>query len=267
MVKVPICRAAEISIHAPPRGATFPVSESPGVGKISIHAPPRGATFVAFRQRLPCKFQFTPLREGRPAARATVSITTNAFQFTPLREGRPSTCSPTRKSSYFNSRPSARGDFGSIWSTIGEYISIHAPPRGATTVLLTPSCFAISFQFTPLREGRPCAGKCFAPAGAFQFTPLREGRLQNGRRRTGQSDFNSRPSARGDSTGSASDVQTYTFQFTPLREGRHRQAGYPTACRRFQFTPLREGRRACRFLVFCGFPFQFTPLREGRRPG
>ena len=154
MVKVPICRAAEISIHAPPRGATFPVSESPGVGKISIHAPPRGATFVAFRQRLPCKFQFTPLREGRPAARATVSITTNAFQFTPLREGRrqsnssaaisavfqftplregrPSTCSPTRKSSYFNSRPSARGDFGSIWSTIGEYISIHAPPRGAT---------------------------------------------------------------------------------------------------------------------------------------
>ena len=135
VVKVPICRAAEISIHAPPRGATFPVSESPGVGKISIHAPPRGATFVAFRQRLPCKFQFTPLREGRPAARATVSITTNAFQFTPLREGRrqsnssaaisavfqftplregrPSTCSPTRKSSYFNSRPSARGDL--LW--------------------------------------------------------------------------------------------------------------------------------------------------------
>ena len=33
--------------------------------RISIHAPPRGATFVAFRQRLPCKFQFTPLREGR----------------------------------------------------------------------------------------------------------------------------------------------------------------------------------------------------------
>ena len=165
---------------------------------------------------------------------------------------------------YFNSRPSARGDHLLAVQHANQAISIHAPPRGATTVLLTPSCFAISFQFTPLREGRPCAGKCFAPAGAFQFTPLREGRLQNGRRRTGQSDFNSRPSARGDSTGSASDVQTYTFQFTPLREGRHRQAGYPTACRRFQFTPLREGRRACRFLVFCGFPFQFTPLREGR---
>ena len=33
-----------ISIHAPPRGATSSVPDSPDCRKISIHAPPRGAT-------------------------------------------------------------------------------------------------------------------------------------------------------------------------------------------------------------------------------
>ena len=33
-------------------------------------------------------------------------------------------------------------------------ISIHAPPRGATTVILVLSGVTL-FQFTPLREGRP----------------------------------------------------------------------------------------------------------------
>ena len=57
-------------------------------GAISIHAPPRGAT-----RRRP-----TTTREDE-------------FQFTPLREGRPLTGSVCRRViSYFNSRPSARGD-------------------------------------------------------------------------------------------------------------------------------------------------------------
>ena len=38
---------------------------------ISIHAPPRGATpFVVFRCSMLLQFQFTPLREGRPAHKA-----------------------------------------------------------------------------------------------------------------------------------------------------------------------------------------------------
>ena len=100
-------------------------------------------------------FQFTPLREGRlqhrlatslarlyfnsrPSARGdsyfdTVPHKATKFQFTPLREGRHyATCEAGEKR-YFNSRPSARGDayvrrrFGRL-----PYISIHAPPRGAT---------------------------------------------------------------------------------------------------------------------------------------
>ena len=54
---------------------------------------------------------------------------------------------------YFNSRPSARGDLNFVYSTQ-----------------------VFTFQFTPLREGRP-GGRGFLFARLkFQFTPLREGR-------------------------------------------------------------------------------------------
>ena len=80
----------------------------------------------------------------------------------------------------------------------------------------------VPFQFTPLREGRLQDIVDVSQEGTFQFTPLREGRPEDGRidnpinrisihapprgatrrflplsRRT--SNFNSRPSARGDS--------------------------------------------------------------------
>ena len=76
---------------------------------ISIHAPPRGATRALARQAASTLFQFTPLREGRlmycftgltnkaisihaPPRGATVEAYSHAeallFQFTPLREGR-----------------------------------------------------------------------------------------------------------------------------------------------------------------------------------
>ena len=100
----------DISIHAPPRGATvssvphdfFPVyfnsrpsargdeqeeSASFNIDNISIHAPPRGATLLLAVKYETDKFQFTPLREGRPH-RNRASAAGKEFQFTPLREGR-----------------------------------------------------------------------------------------------------------------------------------------------------------------------------------
>ena len=103
---------------------------------ISIHAPPRGATLEAVFVAIDPLFQFTPLREGRlprtPGVRAL-----RGFQFTPLREGRrwilPSIPTPR----YFNSRPSARGDEAQAQIyRISQVISIHAPPRGATSSLV-----------------------------------------------------------------------------------------------------------------------------------
>ena len=99
------------------------------------------------------------------------------FQFTPLREGRRFKCSASLRRRYFNSRPSARGDFSAVgFANALRVISIHAPPRGATGGTIH-RCIFVQFQFTPLREGR------------------RSGDWQNDHQ---GKYFNSRPSARGD---------------------------------------------------------------------
>ena len=100
-----------------------------------------------------------------------------AFQFTPLREGRRQWRCKQWLTLYFNSRPSARGDrkiktiddpndlfqFTPLREGRHEYektifetqlISIHAPPRGATTAEEVAEMDFTEFQFTPLREGR-----------------------------------------------------------------------------------------------------------------
>ena len=107
---------------------------------ISIHAPPRGATAKNEVLATGKIFQFTPLREGRQY-RGLTERCTRRFQFTPLREGRqawtPTACMGI---SYFNSRPSARGDEHprGVY-VLGIGISIHAPPRGATDAAGMPS--------------------------------------------------------------------------------------------------------------------------------
>ena len=77
------------------------------------------------------EFQFTPLREGRPMTQATLYIGLNISIHAPPRGATP-TPTPTPPASYFNSRPSARGD----GCAAGEARLLHL------------------FQFTPLREGR-----------------------------------------------------------------------------------------------------------------
>ena len=132
---------------------------------------------------------------------ASVSmVKSTVFQFTPLREGRRDARGQRHVRRYFNSRPSARGDAMRGDSGTSDDISIHAPPRGATTVLcqLLPRLLyfnsrpsargdfsggwwplvASPFQFTPLREGRRKATKDKKTTRPFQFTPLREGRRQ-----------------------------------------------------------------------------------------
>ena len=103
--------AINISIHAPPRGATSDAGRSLQSSNISIHAPPRGATLqAALRMRYSGKFQFTPLREGRRGAfRASGCHTGQISIHAPPRGAtkRRLACEPPR---YFNSRPSARGD-------------------------------------------------------------------------------------------------------------------------------------------------------------
>ncbi len=119
------------------------------------------------------------------------------------------------------------------------------------------------FQFTPLREGRRvCYGRIYYEI-VFQFTPLREGRLEKIRSGiSGETDFNSRPSARGDF---ADKLRSYRhmisihapprgatraglrgviptiFQFTPLREGRLNRSGITAIREHFNSRPSARG--------------------------
>ena len=167
---------------------------------ISIHAPPRGATAVPAPEGLAPQFQFTPLREGRPVATPCAPMRSIPFQFTPLREGRlpmPCRCSA---SAYFNSRPSARGDsntrlmedavafqftplregrpFPRVPRRGGRDISIHAPPRGATPWQCPADRRWTYFNSRPSARGDWTAVVRRGRWDRFQFTPLREGRRQ-----------------------------------------------------------------------------------------
>ena len=255
----------------------------------------------------PAAFQFTPLREGRLDG-TDYLLGELLFQFTPLREGRPVGISDATRRLYFNSRPSARGDTTAALTLLDEFhfnsrpsargdrnksqlrlsviISIHAPPRGATSPCHSVTRHSV-FQFTPLREGRLLGG-CTKARGVY---------------------FNSRPSARGDpelarcidrsgisihapprgatSTYYIAPMATSISIHAPPRGATHAWLSWRTGKHEFQFTPLREGRRFRRtsrcagmnfnsrpsargdlpngHVVPSGTKFQFTPLREGRR--
>ena len=153
---------------------------------ISIHAPPRGATARRWRTfPQSARFQFTPLREGRPpqnvlqVAGLAISIHAPPRGATPFR-GREVLF--RRISIHAPPRGATGVSFSCLlWLSI----SIHAPPRGATNVSRSASPAALPFQFTPLREGRPYVGIVHPPLGG---------------------NFNSRPSARGDARSARSCI-------------------------------------------------------------
>ena len=141
------------------------------------------------------------------------------FNSRPSARGDATSSTATHGGAYFNSRPSARSDehIGAVMRLL--YISIHAPPRGATNPLLPPMRLQIISIHAPPRGATvlqpPCAlvvdiSIHAPPRGAtglksatgqtnsFQFTPLREGRHGRNVARLGGQNFNSRPSARGD---------------------------------------------------------------------
>ena len=167
----------DISIHAPPRGATRVLDVPRCAYEISIHAPPRGATPLCDGVAVGGKyFNSRPSARGDAGCVGADGRQPDDFNSRPSARGDHAAGSPSACSGHFNSRPSARGD-----ACQSAKIAKH------------------EFQFTPLREGRPHPHQLQYSALAFQFTPLREGRrfccaipLRNG------CHFNSRPSARGD---------------------------------------------------------------------
>ena len=149
------CRvcAYQISIHAPPRGATKAVCRAESHGRISIHAPPRGATPMLCMIETGKRISIHAPPRGATPANLMPTLSTE-FQFTPLREGRRGHQHAGRHHKAISIHAPPRGaTLLRDCSAQSDEISIHAPPRGATH-LANDLPFVASFQFTPLREGR-----------------------------------------------------------------------------------------------------------------
>ena len=165
------------------------------------------------------------------------------FQFTPLREGRHRGGGRRKRSGDFNSRPSARGDTPAAQTSKQKSISIHAPPRGATSRSdVDAACRHISIHAPP--RGATSCVLLPQTRSPFQFTPLREGRLKVFLSVPLPLHFNSRPSARGDLRCDFSPFELCSISIhAPPRGATRRRIYGERRAVLFQFTPLREGRR------------------------
>ena len=130
-----------ISILAPARGATKIKFKGGFVSHISILAPARGATLWGCRKCNNSKFQFSPLREGRPALRYGVESWRKISILAPARGA-------TKKGFY---------QFGVI-------LFQFSPLREGRHLLVCVAVEGGSFQFSPLREGRRISTPIFACA-------------------------------------------------------------------------------------------------------
>ena len=234
-----------ISIHAPPRGATLLCPRSwHGGGHFNSRPSARGDALRQHRRQHHQDFNSRPSARGDEITELKYDFTA-IFQFTPLREGRRRCVPCCRCLRYFNSRPSARGDRSSIMAFLAYAISIHAPPRGATA--------------------RQNVGDCIR---VFQFTPLREGRRHRQPTRTSTSDFNSRPSARGDRLRCAIGVHHSISIHAPPRGATGGHVGCQLQRSYFNSRPSARGdSSSAATRMSAASTFQFTPLREGRQCG
>ena len=133
VLQPPCALVVDISIHAPPRGATLRVFLC-AIRHPYFNSRPsaRGDRTKMSDNRNRVLFQFTPLREGRRGGRRRRCCPRPISIHAPPRGATAGGSAGRWRLCYFNSRPSARGDKRrKKWY------------RDATR-----------FQFTPLREGR-----------------------------------------------------------------------------------------------------------------
>ena len=240
-------------------------------------------------QALRHEFLLTPLREGRPASIPAHIPAVIVFLLTPLREGRQYFSShyfifllflltPLRegqlphdgivsRASFISTHAPAGGATRSAgWRLCPAPISTHAPAGGATSGRKIGSLHAI-FLLTPLREGRPRAGKSVRCMPYFYSRPCGRGDVIYARYSSAGQNISTHAPAGGATLFRGRCAASRTgFLLTPLREGRRTA---PSLC---SSPPLYFYSRPCGrgdFGSLIAFPatgtFLLTPLREGRR--
>ena len=121
-----------VSIHAPAKGATGQLARKIERYGVSIHAPAKGATPRAAWSWPPAPFQSTPPRRGRRCPRMGLARG-GCFNPRPREGGDPLVLHYERDGFAFQSTPPRRGRRRlSSWPTGADFVSIHAPAKGAT---------------------------------------------------------------------------------------------------------------------------------------
>ena len=167
---------------------------------------------------------------------------------------------------YFNSRPSARGDRADVDAACRHNISIHAPPRGATSAPTRRTRRRQDFNSRPSARGDHRFDGNGRAAERFQFTPLREGRRRIRAESLSGGHFNSRPSARGDAFSSAARKGMILISIhAPPRGATASSSALPSPSGNFNSRPSARGDAGYPARTAQAMIFQFTPLREGRR--
>ena len=241
---------------------------SAGLGRsrsnISIHAPPRGATDEDKAKLWDNKFQFTPLREGRRFSAAYVEAHDD-FNSRPSARG--DTYSPKQPHlpTHFNSRPSARGDIKlqvRLYSSPFQFTPLR---EGRLAERETSIDAPSGFQFTPLREGRLLLLLHWKKSARISIHAPPRGATAPPRKRVATQRISIHAPPRGATLIiSRQDLPKFHFNSRPSARGDAETADNNADIAKFQFTPLREGRRILFVYIFFAYIFQFTPLREGR---
>ncbi len=169
----------KISIHAPAKGATAPITTMCYVTSISIHAPAKGATAASGFFRISMIFQSTLPRRERLSRTDCTTLCSSTFQSTLPRRERRSRCRHLRTArSNFNPRSREGSDRAEHEEFRRRLISIHAPAKGATLHFWTKRAIS-RFQSTLPRRERLISVSDSMIKQRFQSTlPRRERRKQ-----------------------------------------------------------------------------------------
>ena len=165
--------------------------------KVSIHAPARGATCLSRQNIHGQKFQSTPLHEGRLVPWRDLTGP-ERFNPRPCTRGDVLIPAPAECVCRFNPRPCTRGDTPLEDGLLHLIVSIHAPARGATHDNIISTIIALTFQSTPLHEGRQTASLYKDHVACFNPRPCTRGDIQVIIGLNMYSRFNPRPCTRGD---------------------------------------------------------------------
>ena len=257
------CKAT-ISIHAPPRGATHPDSAvHQARPPISIHAPPRGATAHGQRGVFALFISIHAPPRGATAKVWRQSCCLIISIHAPPRGATIGQNAGKRRGTYFNSRPSARGDRLSARSAnLAFHFNSRPSARGDSKVTALYNKSEV-FQFTPLREGRPCRTRHPRLVSISIHAPPRGATLAGGKCPDLCANISIHAPPRGATIvdGFLLSVDPISIHAPPRGATTHTVA----ASRHKNFNSRPSARGDCNLhfhLPF--FAFQFTPLREGR---